>query len=86
VFGAPDRVIEVVDWKTGHPPRGPADESVRAIQLAVYRLAFARLYGLPVDAVGAAFHHVRENLTIRPVDLLDEGQLEAMISSLPAAT
>jgi DNA helicase-2/ATP-dependent DNA helicase PcrA len=86
VFGAPDRAIEVVDWKTGHPPRGPADESVRAIQLAVYRLAFARLYGLPVDAVGAAFHHVRENLTIRPVDLLDEGQLEEMISSLPAAT
>jgi hypothetical protein len=29
---------------------------------------------------------VRENLTIRPVDLLDEGQLEALITSLPAAT
>jgi len=86
VFGAPDRAIEVVDWKTGRPPRGPADESVRAIQLAVYRLAFARLYGLPVDAVGAAFHHVRENLTIRPVDLLDEKQLEVLITSLPAAT
>jgi DNA helicase-2/ATP-dependent DNA helicase PcrA len=86
VFGAPDRGIEVVDWKTGRPPRGPTDESARPIQLAVYRLAFARLYDLPLDAVGAAFHHVRENLTIRPVDLLDEGRLEALISSLPAAT
>jgi DNA helicase-2/ATP-dependent DNA helicase PcrA len=86
VFGAPARGIEVVDWKTGRPPRGSTDESVRPIQLAVYRLAFARLYDLPLDAVGAAFHHVRENLTIRPVDLLDEGRLEALISSLPAAT
>ena len=78
--------IEVVDWKTGKPPRSRADESVRAIQLAAYRLAFARLRGLPLEQVGAAFHHVRENVTLRPVDLLDEAALEQLIRAVPEAT
>ena len=73
----------MVDWKTGRPPRGPAEETVLAIQLAAYRLAFARLLGLPLTRVGAAFHHVRENLTVRPVDLLDETALEALVRSVP---
>jgi DNA helicase-2/ATP-dependent DNA helicase PcrA len=83
VFPADGDGVEVVDWKTGRPPRSPAEETVRAIQLAAYRLAFARLRGLPLTCVKAAFHHVRENLTIRPVDLLDETALEALIRSVP---
>jgi DNA helicase-2/ATP-dependent DNA helicase PcrA len=83
VFPADGDGVEVVDWKTGRPPRSPADETVRAIQLAAYRLAFARLRGLPLTRVGAAFHHVRENLTVRPVDLLDETALEALVRSVP---
>ena len=42
----------VVDWKTGEPP---ADEDARrhaAVQLAVYRLAWAALSGLP-ESIGA---------------------------------
>ncbi|HZY26659.1 MAG TPA: ATP-dependent DNA helicase [Jiangellaceae bacterium] len=83
VFPADGDGVEVVDWKTGRPPRSPAEETVRAIQLAAYRLAFARLRGLPLTRVGAAFHHVRENLTVRPVDLLDETALDALIRSVP---
>ena len=83
VFPADGDGVEVVDWKTGRPPGSPAEETVRAIQLAAYRLAFARLRGLPLTCVKAAFHHVRENLTIRPVDLLDETALEALIRSVP---
>ena len=83
VFPADGDGVEVVDWKTGRPPRGPAEETVLAIQLAAYRLAFARLLGLPLTRVGAAFHHVRENLTVRPVDLLDETALEALVRSVP---
>ncbi|HJU96549.1 MAG TPA: ATP-dependent DNA helicase [Jiangellaceae bacterium] len=86
VFGADGDGVEVVDWKTGRPPRGPAEWAVRAVQLAAYRLAFARLRGLPLARVGAAFHHVRENLTVRPVDLLDEAELEALVRSVPEVT
>lgn len=83
VFTAVDGGIEVVDWKTGRPPSDAADESVKAVQLAAYRLAFARLHGLPLDLVGAAFHYVRDNRTLRPFDLLDEAALEAVITAVP---
>ena len=32
--------IEIVDWKTGAPPRTAADRSNRMLQLALYRLAY----------------------------------------------
>lgn len=86
VFPTVDGSVEVVDWKTGRPPRDRAEESVRAVQLAAYRLAFARLCGLPLEQVGAAFHHIRENLTIRPVDVLDEAALERLLRSVPVAS
>ena len=85
VFATAGGGVDVVDWKTGAPPRGAADASGRAVQLAAYRLAFARLYGRPVDEVGAAFHYVRDNVTVRPTDLLGAAELETMIQSLPAA-
>ena len=75
--------IEVVDWKTGRPPTDAADEAARAVQLAAYRLAWAQLRGLPLTQVRAAFHYVRDNLTIRPVDLLDAEGVEALIASVP---
>jgi DNA helicase-2/ATP-dependent DNA helicase PcrA len=77
--------LEVVDWKTGPPPRDPADLAARAVQLAAYRLAWARLRGLPLERVRAAFHHVREGLTIAPVDLLDEAGLVDLVRRVPAA-
>jgi DNA helicase-2/ATP-dependent DNA helicase PcrA len=86
VFTTPDGGIDIVDWKTGRPPRDAGEEQVRAVQLAAYRLAFATLRGVPLDKVGAAFHHVRENLTLRPVDLLDHSELEELIRSIPSAS
>jgi DNA helicase-2/ATP-dependent DNA helicase PcrA len=85
VFETADGGIEVVDWKTGRPPRDSADESAKTVQLAAYRLAFAQLRGLPLDRVGAAFHYVRDDVTLRPADLLDEDQLSALVASVPLA-
>ena len=76
--------FEVVDWKTGAPPTGTALEAA-AVQLAAYRLAWSRLSGAPLETVGAAFHHVRDDVTLRPVDLLDEGGLAALLTSVPVA-
>ncbi|MEU7842469.1 ATP-dependent DNA helicase [Micromonospora sp. NPDC049114] len=82
VFARPGGRFDVVDWKTGAQPTGPAAE-VAAVQLAVYRLAWAELAGVPVDRVGAAFHYVRHGTTVRPADLLDVTGLTAMIGQLP---
>ncbi|HZE40567.1 MAG TPA: ATP-dependent DNA helicase, partial [Stackebrandtia sp.] len=44
VFGTDDG-FEVVDWKTGRPPRGAAARSA-AVQLAAYRQAWAAMRGI----------------------------------------
>jgi DNA helicase-2/ATP-dependent DNA helicase PcrA len=75
---------EVVDWKTGGLPSGPA-AGAAAVQLAVYRLAWAALANVPVGRVRAAFHYVRPGMTIRPADLLSESRLTELIMSLPVA-
>jgi DNA helicase-2/ATP-dependent DNA helicase PcrA len=64
---------EVVDWKTG---RGPADPT----QLAVYRLAWAELAGVPVERVDAAFLHVRTGEVVRPAHLPGRPELEALLA------
>ncbi len=81
---APDGLVDVVDWKTGQPPRSEPEKHAVAVQLAAYRLAWAALAGVPVDRVRAAFHYVRPNLTVRPADLLDEAGLAALIEAVPA--
>jgi DNA helicase-2/ATP-dependent DNA helicase PcrA len=82
IFGVPDPTgprWDVIDWKTGSPPTSPRDAAARAVQLAVYRLAWARLNGVDVDRVGAAFFYAATGRTVRPVDLLDESGLERLI-------
>ncbi|HLU76233.1 MAG TPA: ATP-dependent DNA helicase [Nonomuraea sp.] len=85
VFELPGGRYEVVDWKTGRPPAGKAARAA-SVQLAAYRLAWSHLAGVPLDQVSAAFHYVRANLTIRPVDLLDADGLVALIESIPTDT
>ncbi|MBG0833401.1 ATP-dependent helicase [Planomonospora sp. ID67723] len=82
VFRAPDGRYEVVDWKTGRRLM-ETTRSAAAVQLAAYRLAWSHLAGVPLDQVSAAFHYVRFNETVRPVNLLDESGLVALIESVP---
>ena len=86
VFADQDGGFDVVDWKTGQPPRTKADKDAVAVQLAAYRLAWAALAGVPLDRVRAAFYYVRHDLTIRPADLLDEAGLVALIEQVPVAS
>ena len=46
---APGGGYDVVDWKTGQPPRSDAERSAVSVQLAAYRLAWAALAGVPVS-------------------------------------
>jgi DNA helicase II / ATP-dependent DNA helicase PcrA len=83
---APGGGYDVVDWKTGRPPRSEAERSAVSVQLAAYRLAWAALAGVPVAAVRAAFYYVAHDQTVRPADLLDEAGLAALIDQIPAET
>ncbi|MFD1948269.1 ATP-dependent DNA helicase [Nocardioides aestuarii] len=64
----------VVDWKTGR--RQDADP----LQLALYRLAWAELAGVPVEQVRAAFHYVRTGAIVSHDDLPGRVELEALVS------
>jgi DNA helicase-2/ATP-dependent DNA helicase PcrA len=81
--GGPDGGYDVVDWKTGSPPRSDAERHAVSVQLAAYRLAWAALAGVPVAAVRAAFYYVAHETTVRPADLLDEAGLAALVEQLP---
>ena len=69
----------VVDWKTGRVPRDEESRRAREVQLAAYRLAWSRWSGLPLEDVSAAFYYVADDTIVRPVDLLDEAALEALV-------
>jgi DNA helicase II / ATP-dependent DNA helicase PcrA len=86
VFGDPDDGFDVVDWKTGQPPRSAAEKQAVAVQLAAYRLAWAALGDIPLEKVRAAFYYVRYNRTVRPADLLDEDGLKELINRVPVAS
>ena len=70
-----DDGFEVVDWKTGSKKLSEA----AAIQLAMYRLAWAKIAGIDVSMVSAAFHYVPTGQDDRRSDLLSEAQLVALL-------
>ena len=76
--------FEVVDWKTGKVKSGE-DLSIAAVQLAMYRLAFAKLNKIDVANVSAAFHYVSQNETVRPADIMSEQELIEIITAIPQA-
>lgn len=67
--------FEVVDWKTGASPKSQKEEDERVLQLALYRVAFAALKGLPLEQVSACLYYVEENRVIRRSNLDNQQQL-----------
>jgi DNA helicase-2/ATP-dependent DNA helicase PcrA len=63
---------EVVDWKTGNEAADP-------LQLAIYRLAWAELVGVPTEQVEAAFLYVRTGEVVTHDDLPGESELVALL-------
>lgn len=79
VFADPDGGATVVDWKTGAPPDGPDAIRQAAIQLAVYRMAWAALAGVPESSVRTAFHYVRARTTVTPDELPGTDELARLL-------
>ncbi|GGK65519.1 ATP-dependent DNA helicase [Ornithinimicrobium pekingense] len=80
VFTDPDGGVTIVDWKTGRPGTSQ-QQRARALQLAVYRLAYARLTDRDLAQVRAAFFYAASGETVRP-DLPGEDELEQLLGDL----
>lgn len=80
VFRDADGGWDLVDWKTGRRPSA-AQLKTKAVQLAVYRLAWARLKDVPLDQVRAAFYYVADNQVVRPHDLGSAERLERIVAT-----
>ncbi|HWI43683.1 MAG TPA: ATP-dependent DNA helicase [Nocardioides sp.] len=63
----------VVDWKTS------AKQTADPLQLALYRLAWAELSGVPLEQVQAAFYYVRPGDLVVHDDLPDRAGIEAIL-------
>ncbi len=57
--------IEIVDWKTGAPPRNDAEREERMLQLELYRQAYHHKHGVPVDEIDVALYYVAHDLVLR---------------------
>ncbi len=80
VFADPDGGATVVDWKTGEAPYGPEAMRQAAVQLAVYRLAWAALSGIPESSVRTAFYYVRARTTVTPDTLPSRAELVGLLA------
>ncbi|KAA9086694.1 ATP-dependent DNA helicase [Microbacterium radiodurans] len=57
--------IEIVDWKTGRPPRSEADRRERMLQLELYRRAYARRHDVDPAEIDVALYYVADDLVLR---------------------
>lgn len=74
--------IEIVDWKTGLPPRDDADYELKQTQLALYRLAYARWARIEPETIDAAFYFVADDVILRPDRLYSEKELTEQWASV----
>ena len=64
-----------MDWKTGKAPKNAADQKLKTLQLALYRLAYSRFTGIPLEKIEVCFFFVADNKEIKPAQIPDEAEL-----------
>ena len=73
VYQEPDGSFLIVDWKTNQT------QNADPLQLALYRLGWAELTGVPVSQVRAAFYYVRSGQLVEPSGLPGREELERIV-------
>jgi len=79
VFSHEGRTV-IVDWKTGREPQGDEEYSRKALQLALYRLAWAEWSSTDLTQVDAAFWFSSTNRTLQPSSLPGRAELEELLA------
>lgn len=80
-----DGRIEIVDWKTGRAPQTTQERDERMLQLALYRLAYHRRFGVPLEQIDVALYYVADDLVIRGDRIYSESELFQRWSAARAA-
>jgi DNA helicase-2/ATP-dependent DNA helicase PcrA len=75
VYDTDDGGYLVVDWKTNRK------QDADPLQLALYRLAWSELTGVPAERVQTAFYYVRSGEVVEHTDLPDRAALEQLVGS-----
>ncbi len=57
--------IEIVDWKTGVPPRTDRERDERMLQLELYRRAYHEKHAVPLDEIDVVLYYVSHDLVLR---------------------
>lgn len=78
--------IQIVDWKTGAPPRDAQDAARKALQLAVYRQAWASWSGIDEESIDAVLWFSSTGETHHPDRLASRAELEAMLLNAKVAS
>ncbi|WP_166983338.1 ATP-dependent DNA helicase [Paramicrobacterium fandaimingii] len=74
---------QIVDWKTGKPPRTAGELADRQLQLALYRAAYAQAEGVDPNTIDAVLYYVADDLIVRPDHVSSEEELRSLwLSSL----
>ncbi len=60
-----DGRIEIVDWKTGRPPRTAAERAERMVQLELYRRAYHAKHGIALSDIDVVLYYVADDLILR---------------------
>lgn len=67
--------VEIIDWKTGRAPVDDLDLVERTLQLALYRVAYSRFSGIPVEDISVGFYFVADNLEVAPTAVPTEREV-----------
>ncbi|SEC52885.1 DNA helicase-2 / ATP-dependent DNA helicase PcrA [Paramicrobacterium humi] len=68
---------QIVDWKTGRPPKSPEELEERQLQLALYRAAYAEARDIDPELIDAVLYYVADDLVIRPDHLSSAEELRS---------
>ncbi|MDO4822037.1 MAG: ATP-dependent DNA helicase [Rothia sp. (in: high G+C Gram-positive bacteria)] len=79
VDGDGSTIWQLVDWKTGRPPRTKKELKERSVQLSLYRLGFARLQGVPEENVEAHFFYASTGESIEVTNFSTRAELEKAV-------
>lgn len=75
---------EIVDWKSGSAPVNKTDIESRAVQLALYRIGFARWQNIGVEKVKALFYFAGDDKELAP-DLPSESEIASKLLKIRRA-
>ena len=67
--------FQIVDWKTGYA------ETADPLQLAIYRQAWAEVWGLPPERIDAVFYLVATDTIVRPGHLAGRTEIERLVAA-----